>query len=49
MRFFDEEQGRELIFLTNAMELTVLQVADLYSVLVPLDTYNNFLALHHAK
>ena len=30
VRFFDEEQGREFMFLTNAMELTALQVADLY-------------------
>lgn len=29
MRFFDEEQGREFMFLTNAMELTALQIADL--------------------
>ena len=30
VRFFDEEQNREFMFLTNAMELTALQVADLY-------------------
>lgn len=30
VRFFDDEQGREFMFLTNAMELTALQVADLY-------------------
>ena len=30
VRFFDEEQGSEFMFLTNAMELTALQVADLY-------------------
>ena len=33
VRFFDEEQGREFMFLTNAMELTALQVADLYKKL----------------
>ncbi|WP_231477580.1 hypothetical protein [Prevotella sp. HUN102] len=27
VRFFDEEQGREFMFLTNAMELTALQVS----------------------
>ena len=30
VRFYDDEQGREFMFLTNAMELTALQVADLY-------------------
>ena len=30
VRFYDEEQGREFMFLTNAMELTAQQVADLY-------------------
>ena len=30
VRFYDEEQDREFMFLTNAMELTALQVADLY-------------------
>ena len=28
--FFDGEQGREFVFLTNTMELTPLQTADLY-------------------
>jgi excisionase family DNA binding protein len=30
VRFYDEEQSREFMFLTNAMELTAQQVADLY-------------------
>ena len=30
VRFYDEEQDREFMFLTNAMELTAQQVADLY-------------------
>ena len=30
VRCYDEEQGREFMFLTNAMELTAQQVADLY-------------------
>ena len=30
VRFYDEEQCREFMFLTNAMELTAQQVADLY-------------------
>ena len=30
VRFYDDEQQREVMFLTNAMELTALQVADLY-------------------
>ena len=30
IRFYDEEHCREFIFLTNAMELTAQQIADLY-------------------
>jgi len=30
IRFYDQEQSREFLFLTNAMELTALQIADLY-------------------
>ena len=30
VRFYDEEQQREFMFLTNATELTALQIADLY-------------------
>ena len=30
VRFYDEEQDREFMFLTNAMELTSLQISDLY-------------------
>ena len=28
IRFYDQEQSREFLFLTNAMELTALQIAD---------------------
>ena len=30
VRYYDEEQDRELTFLTNAMDSTALQIADLY-------------------
>ena len=30
IRFYDQEQSREFLFLTNAMELTAQQIADLY-------------------
>ena len=30
VRYHDEEQGREFMFLTNAMDLTAQQIADLY-------------------
>ena len=30
VRYYDEEQDRELLFLTNAMDLTAQQIADLY-------------------
>lgn len=30
VRFYDEEQGREFMFLTNAMDLAALQIANLY-------------------
>src|SRR5574344_2522851 len=30
VRFYDEEQGREFLFLTNAMDLTAQQIAGLY-------------------
>ncbi|MGN0280770.1 MAG: transposase [Prevotella sp.] len=30
LRFYNEEQGREFMFLTNAMELTAQQVTNLY-------------------
>ena len=30
VRYYDEEQDREFMFLTNAMDLTALQIADLY-------------------
>ena len=30
VRYYDQEQGREFMFLTNAMDLTAQQIADLY-------------------
>ena len=30
VRYYDQEQGREFLFLTNAMDLTAQQIADLY-------------------
>lgn len=30
MRYWDEEQGREFVFLTNAMNLSALEIANLY-------------------
>lgn len=30
VRYYDEKQGREFMFLTNAMDLTAQQIADLY-------------------
>jgi hypothetical protein len=30
VRYWDEEQKRELVFLTNAMHISALQVAELY-------------------
>lgn len=32
VRYWDEEQKRELVFLTNAMHITALQVAELYKI-----------------
>ena len=30
VRYYDEEQDREFLFLTNAIDLTAQQIADLY-------------------
>ena len=30
VRYWDEEQGREFVFLTNAMSLSALEIANLY-------------------
>ena len=30
VRYYDEEQDREFMFLTNAIDLTAQQIADLY-------------------
>ena len=45
-RFFDEEQGREFMFLTNAMELTALQVADLYKNRWQIELFFKWLKQH---
>ena len=52
VRFFDVEQGREFMFLTNAMELTALQVADLYKNRwqIELFFYDKFIVMRsHSK
>ena len=46
VRFFDEEQGREFMFLTNAMELTALQVADLYKNRWQIELFFKWLKQH---
>ena len=46
VRFFDEEQGREFMFLTNAMELTALQVADLYKNRGQIELFFKWLKQH---
>ena len=57
VRFYDNEQQREFMFLTNATELTALQVADLYKNRWQIELFfkwhiprtNHFLAIvfHH--
>ena len=46
VRFYDEEQGREFMFLTNAMELTALQVADLYKNRWQIELFFKWLKQH---
>ena len=46
VRFYDEEQGREFMFLTNAMELTAQQVADLYKNRWQIELFFKWLKQH---
>ena len=46
IRFFDDEQDREFMFLTNAMELTALQVADLYKNRWQIELFFKWLKQH---
>ena len=46
VRFQDEEQGREFMFLTNAMELTAQQVADLYKNRWQIELFFKWLKQH---
>ena len=46
VRFFDEEQNREFMFLTNAMELTSLQGADLYKNRWQIELFFKWLKQH---
>ena len=46
IRFYDEEQGREFMFLTNAMELTALQVAELYKNRWQIELFFKWLKQH---
>ena len=46
IRFYDEGQDREFIFLTNAMELTAQQVADLYKNRWQIELFFKWLKQH---
>ena len=46
IRFYDEEQVREFIFLTNAMELTARQVANLYKSRWQIELFFKWLKQH---
>ncbi len=46
VRFYDEEQDREFMFLTNAMELTALQVAELYKNRWQIELFFKWLKQH---
>ena len=46
VRFYDEEQSREFMFLTNAMELTAQQVADLYKNRWQIELFFKWLKQH---
>ena len=46
IRFYDEEQGREFMFLTNVMELTALQVAELYKNRWQIELFFKWLKQH---
>ena len=46
VRFYDEEQDREFMFLTNATELTAHQVADLYKNRWQIELFFKWLKQH---
>lgn len=46
VRFHDEEQDRDFTFLTNAMELTALQIADLYKNRWQIELFFKWLKQH---
>ena len=46
VRFYDEEQNREFMFLTNAMDLTALQIADLYKNRWQIELFFKWLKQH---
>lgn len=46
VRFYDEKQGREFMFLTNAMDLTAQQIADLYKNRWQIELFFKWLKQH---
>jgi hypothetical protein len=46
VRFYDEEQNREFMFLTNAMDLTAQQIADLYKNRWQIELFFKWLKQH---
>jgi IS4 transposase len=46
VRFFDEEQGREFIFLTNATHISSLLVAELYKNRWQIELFFKWLKQH---
>jgi transposase len=46
VRYYDEEQGREFMFLTNAMDLTDQQIADLYKNRWQIELFFKWLKQH---
>ena len=46
VRYYDEEQDREFIFLTNAMDLTAQQIADLYKNRWQIELFFKWLKQH---
>ena len=46
VRYYDEEQNREFLFLTNAMDLTAQQIADLYKNRWQIELFFKWLKQH---
>src|SRR5574344_198768 len=46
VRYYDEEQDREFLFLTNAMDLTAMQIADLYKNRWQIELFFKWLKQH---